>query len=59
MNKTIAKLFEKTSDALLVDAELGMQIPDNAITFILLDGKQEAILKAAQDKKAAREASRK
>lgn len=49
MNRTIAKLFEKTVDAVLVNKFYGHIIADNDIEAIKLAGKQKEILAAAQE----------
>lgn len=48
MNTTIAKLFEKTADALLVDKHLSKNIGENPVSVIMLSGKQEELLAAAK-----------
>ena len=48
MNRTIAKLFEKTVDAVLVNKFYGHQIQDNDVSYIMLNGKQKELLAAAQ-----------
>lgn len=48
MNKTVAKLFDKTADAVLVDKHYGGIIDCNDIEYIILNGKQAEILAAAK-----------
>lgn len=48
MNKTIAKLFEKTADAILVEKYLGSFIQPDPVDYIALNGKQEELLKEAK-----------
>jgi len=50
VNRTIAKLFEKTADAVLVNKFYGHQIADNDVEVIRLQGKQKELLAAAQAK---------
>ena len=48
MNTTIAKLFEKTADAVLVDKHFSKNIGENPISYIALNGKQKEILVEAK-----------
>ena len=48
MNTTIAKLFEKTVDAMLVNKFFGHQIAQNEVAYITLNGKQKELLASAQ-----------
>lgn len=48
MNNVIAKLFDQTSDAVLVEKYLGNNIPDTAVEFIRLDGKQDELIAEAK-----------
>jgi len=50
MNSTVAKLFEKTADAVLVEKYYADYICDNDVSYIMLSGKQKEILAAAQEK---------
>ena len=50
MNTTIAKLFEKTADAVLVQKWFGHQIQQTEVEYIRLNGKQKELLAAAQAK---------
>lgn len=49
MNGTIAKLFDKTSDALLVEKYLGGVIADNVVSTIVLEDKTEELLAKAKE----------
>lgn len=49
MNTTIAKLFDKTADAVLVNKYYGSQIAQNDVTYIMLKGKEKDLLAMAQD----------
>lgn len=52
MNSVVAKLFPLTADAVLVDKHLGCDITDNAVSHIMLEGKQSDLLAVAKDREA-------
>ena len=56
MNTTIAKLFEKTADAVLVNKFYGSQIQQTDVEVIKLKGKEKDLLAAAQAKQANEDA---
>lgn len=56
MNTTIAKLFEKTADAVLVNKFYGSHIAQNDVTYIMLKGKEKDLLAMAQGLQAKEDA---
>lgn len=54
MNKTIAKLFKNTEDAMLVNKYFQDQVPDNHISYITINGHQDELLKKAKEIDAER-----
>ena len=48
INRTVAKVFDKTEDAILVTKHLGNSIPENFISELHIKGNKEVILKEAK-----------
>jgi len=58
LNTTIAQLFDKTADAVLVNKWFNGQIAQNDVEVVKLKGKEKELLAAAQAKEDAQKAAR-
>ena len=52
MNETIAKMYEKTADAVLVNKHFAGVIPNNPVSFAIHNPVKDEILAAAKEKEA-------